>query len=54
MELSSRRGQITPHVVVRVPDDLSLEQAHEVETELETEIQRSVPELTHVVVRAKA
>ena len=54
VELSSRRGQITAHVVVRVPDDLSLEQAHEVETELETETQRTVPELTHVVVRAKA
>jgi cation diffusion facilitator family transporter len=53
VELSSRRGQITAHAVVGVPDDLSLEQAHEVETELETEIQRAVPELTNVVVRAK-
>jgi divalent metal cation (Fe/Co/Zn/Cd) transporter len=52
VELSSRGGQITAHVVVRVPDDLTLEQAHEVETELEGEIQRGVPELRHVVVRA--
>jgi cation diffusion facilitator family transporter len=54
VELSSRRGQITAHVVVRVPDDLTLEQAHDVETELENEIQRGVPELRHVVVRAMA
>jgi len=54
VELSSRRGQITAHVVVRVPDDLTLEQAHEVETELETEIQRCSPEITDVVVRAMA
>jgi cation diffusion facilitator family transporter len=54
VELSQRRGEITAHVVVRVPDDLTLEQAHEVETELETEIKRRTPELTHVVVRAVA
>ncbi len=54
VELSQRRGQITAHVVVRVPDDLTLEQAHEVETELEREIQRRAPELANVVVRAVA
>jgi cation diffusion facilitator family transporter len=54
VELSSRRGQITAHVVVRVPDDLTLEQAHEVETEVEREIQRSSPAITQVVVRAMA
>jgi cation diffusion facilitator family transporter len=54
VELSQRRGEITAHVAVRVPDDLTLEQAHEVETELETEIARRAPELTHVVVRAVA
>jgi len=54
IELSSRRGQITAHVVVRVPDDLTLDQAHEVETELETTIRRAVPELRDVVVRATA
>jgi cation diffusion facilitator family transporter len=54
VELSSRRGEITAHAVVRVGDDLTLEQAHEVETELETTIQRAVPEVRHVVVRATA
>ena len=54
IELSSRRGEITAYIVVRVPDDLTLEQAHEVETELENEIQRSVPDLRHAIVRARA
>jgi cation diffusion facilitator family transporter len=54
IELSSRRGQITAHVVARVTDDLTLEQAHEVETELETTIRRALPELRDVVVRATA
>jgi divalent metal cation (Fe/Co/Zn/Cd) transporter len=54
VELSSRRGQITAHVAVRVPDDLTLEQAHEVETELEELIQRTSPELHDVVVRVVA
>jgi divalent metal cation (Fe/Co/Zn/Cd) transporter len=54
VELSSRRGEITAYAVVRVPDDLTLEQAHEVETQLETTIQRAVPEVRHVVVRATA
>ncbi len=53
IELSSRRGEITAYMVVRVPDDLTLEQAHDVETELENEIQRGVPVLRHVVVRAR-
>jgi cation diffusion facilitator family transporter len=52
VELSSRRGEITAYIVVRVPDDLTLEQAHEVETELENQIQSAVPELRHVIVRA--
>jgi cation diffusion facilitator family transporter len=54
VELSSRRGQITAHVVVRVPDDLTLEQAHEVETQLEAAIEQAMPELYEVVVRATA
>ncbi|HKF77576.1 MAG TPA: cation diffusion facilitator family transporter [Candidatus Dormibacteraeota bacterium] len=54
VELSSRRGQITAHVAVRVPDDLTLEQAHEVETELEELIRRTSPELHDVVVRVVA
>lgn len=54
VELSSRAGAITAYVIVRVPDDLTLEQAHDIETALEDRIKREEPKIRHVVVRAQA
>jgi divalent metal cation (Fe/Co/Zn/Cd) transporter len=51
VELSSRNGQITAHVVAVVPGDVSLEDAHTVETMLENRIREAVPELHEVVAR---
>jgi divalent metal cation (Fe/Co/Zn/Cd) transporter len=52
VELSSRGGQITAYVLVTVPDDLTLEHAHEIETDLEEGIKRAVPSIRHAIVRA--
>ena len=52
VELSSRGGQITAHVKITVPDDLRLEQAHDIETSLEEKIRQATPNVQHVVVRA--
>lgn len=54
VELSSRHGHITAHVVAIMAGDLSLEQAHAIETDLENEVSRSFPELHEVVARATA
>jgi cation diffusion facilitator family transporter len=51
VELSSRNGRITAHVVAAMHGDISLERAHEVESEIETEITRDVPDLAEVVAR---
>lgn len=52
VELSSRGGQITAYVLVTVPDDLTLEQAHDIESDLEQRIKAAVPEIRHAIVRA--
>ena len=52
VELSSRGGQITAYVQVTVPDDLTLEQAHDIETDLEERIKRAIPSIRHAIVRA--
>jgi cation diffusion facilitator family transporter len=52
VELSSRAGQITAYVTVTVGDDLTLDQAHDLETSLEEQIRTLDPALAHVVVRA--
>jgi divalent metal cation (Fe/Co/Zn/Cd) transporter len=52
VELSSRGGEITAYVDVTVADDLTLEQAHDIETSLEEGIRQAVPSLKRVVVRA--
>jgi divalent metal cation (Fe/Co/Zn/Cd) transporter len=52
VELSSRGGQITAYVKVTVADDLTLEQAHDIETSLEEKVRQAAPTLQRVVVRA--
>jgi divalent metal cation (Fe/Co/Zn/Cd) transporter len=41
-------------VLVTVPDDLTLEQAHDIETDLEERIKRAIPSIRHAIVRATA
>jgi divalent metal cation (Fe/Co/Zn/Cd) transporter len=52
VELSSRDGQITAHVVAEMSGKLSLEQAHDVETQLEERLREAFPELHEIVARA--
>lgn len=52
IELSSRAGEIMAHVRVTVPDDLTLVQAHEIETALEERLRQATPDVKHVLVRA--
>jgi divalent metal cation (Fe/Co/Zn/Cd) transporter len=52
IELSSRSGQITAYIKVTVADDLTLEQAHDLETALEERVRQAAPSLKEVVVRA--
>ncbi|MGH7882338.1 MAG: cation diffusion facilitator family transporter [Candidatus Dormibacteraceae bacterium] len=53
IELSSRQGEITAHVSVRVPDDLSLDQAHRIASQLE-ELLRQAVSVDRIVVRSIA
>ncbi len=52
VELSSRGGEITAYVDVTVADDLTLEQAHDIETSLEEKVRQAASNLKRVVVRA--
>lgn len=52
VELSEREGRIHAHVVARMRGDVTLDQAHRVETELEDRIRRELPEVAEVVARA--
>lgn len=52
VELSEREGRIHAHVVARMRGDVTLDEAHRVETELEAQIRNDVPELAEVVARA--
>jgi divalent metal cation (Fe/Co/Zn/Cd) transporter len=52
VELSDRGDRLVVHVVAQMPGQLSLEDAHRVETELEERIHRALPELSEVVARA--
>lgn len=54
IELSSRSGLITAHVVAQLPGGVTLEHAHEVETTLEDSLRRRVPGLHEVVARVSA
>ncbi len=52
VELSDRRGHIYAHVVVVLAPEVTLEHAHEVQSELEGRIRRAVPEVREVVATA--
>jgi divalent metal cation (Fe/Co/Zn/Cd) transporter len=52
VELSDRHGHIYAHVVAALAGDVSLEHAHQVETDLEARIRDAVPEVRDVVARA--
>ena len=54
VELSDRNGQIYAHVVAEVAGEISLEQAHGIESELEEMIRREIPEVHEVVTRVTA
>jgi cation diffusion facilitator family transporter len=54
VELSDRHQRIHAHVVAQVAGDISLEDAHRIETELEEKIRRALPEVHEVVARATA
>ena len=52
VELSDRHGHIYAHVVAALSGDVSLEHAHQVETDLEAQIRIAVPEVREVVASA--
>jgi divalent metal cation (Fe/Co/Zn/Cd) transporter len=54
VELSERHQILHAHVVVEVAGDISLEHAHQIETDLEEKIRRALPEVHEVVARATA
>jgi cation diffusion facilitator family transporter len=54
VELSDRHHRIHAHVVAEVDGEVSLEHAHQVESELEQQIRRALPEVHEVVARAIA
>jgi cation diffusion facilitator family transporter len=54
VELSDRHHRIYGHVVAELDGGVSLEHAHQVETELEEQIRRALPEVHEVVARAIA
>lgn len=54
VELSDRNALLYAHVVAEVAGERSLEDAHRIETELEEQIRRAVPEVHEVVARVTA
>ena len=54
VELSDRHDQLVAHVVAEVSGEISLEHAHEIESELEEMIRREIPEVHDVVTRVTA
>jgi cation diffusion facilitator family transporter len=54
VELSDRHHRIYAHVVAELDGHVSLEHAHQIESELEGQIRRALPEVHEVVVRAIA
>ncbi len=54
VELSDRHHRIYAHVVAELDGEVSLEHAHRVESELEGQIRRALPEVHEVVARAVA
>lgn len=54
IELSSRMGHITAYISIRVADDLTLDQAHRIATEVEEEVKAHAPLIERAIVRAVA
>jgi cation diffusion facilitator family transporter len=54
VELSDRGSKIHAHVVAEVAGEISLEHAHQIESELEEMIRREIPEVHEVVTRVTA
>jgi divalent metal cation (Fe/Co/Zn/Cd) transporter len=54
VELSDRHHRIYAHVVAELDGEVSLEHAHQIESELEGQIRRALPEVHEVVARAIA
>src|SRR5467141_432844 len=54
VELSYRQNQIHAHVVAEAAGEISLEHAHEIESQLEEMIRREIPEVHEVVARVTA
>ena len=54
VELSDRRNKIHAHVVAEVAGEISLEHAHQIESQLEEMIRREIPETHEVVTRVTA
>ena len=54
VELSDRQNQIHAHVVAEAAGEISLEHAHEIESQLEEMIRREIPEVHEVVARVTA
>lgn len=52
VELSSRSGDITAYIRITIPDDLTLDQAHDIETSLEEAVRHAAPAVKQTVVRA--
>lgn len=51
VELSERAGDLVAHVVAAMAGGITLEHAHQVETELEDRLRHELPELSEVVAR---
>jgi len=51
VELSERSGELVAYVVAQLPGAVTLEHAHAVETALEEELRRRLPDLSEVVAR---
>jgi cation diffusion facilitator family transporter len=54
VELSSRMGHITAYIAIRVADDLTLDQAHRIATEIEEDVRTEAPSIDRAIVRAVA
>ncbi len=51
VELSERSDELVAYVVAELPGGVTLEHAHEVETELEERLGQELPQLSEVVAR---
>jgi cation diffusion facilitator family transporter len=54
VELSDRRNRIHAHVVAELTGEMTLDQAHDIESQLEEQILREIPDVHEVVTRVTA